>query len=79
MAGNAAAHRHARSRTRNQATFQLCQPTMPKSRVVGVTGVRVLAVAHRPSHCPKQFVYVTILPDSFNILEFISEFAFYHQ
>jgi hypothetical protein len=33
---------HARSRARNEDNIQLCQPTMPESRVRGVVGVRVL-------------------------------------
>jgi len=35
---------HARSRARNEATVQLCQPPLPKSGVRGVVGVRVFAV-----------------------------------
>jgi hypothetical protein len=37
---NVSARRRA---ARNEANFQLCQPTMPKSRVRGVVGVRVFA------------------------------------
>ena len=41
-ADNAITRRHARTDTRNEDTFQLCQPMMPERRARGVSGVHVL-------------------------------------
>jgi len=38
------ARRHAQRAARNEADFQLCQPTSSESRVRGVVGVRVFPV-----------------------------------
>lgn len=42
---NAVARRHAQRDPRNEATVQLRQPAMPKSRAVGVVGVYVFPAA----------------------------------
>ena len=56
MADNATARRHARSHARNENNVQLCQPTVPRSHVCGVVGVRMFGDAlssfsQRSYHC----------------------------